>query len=115
MPRSIVTETDRATNQTHVYEGVALDQLMPTKDLNSAAEIVEIEYGFHQIQTISETTRDALAELIVVDTVDGKPLSGNAPNFVVKFRRNPSLTMTGVYRVSVKNPLMTRGTELSWH
>jgi hypothetical protein len=104
MPRSIVTETDPATNQTHVYEGVALDRLVPTKGFNSAGEIVEIEYGFHQIQTISETTVDTRAELIVVDTLDGKPLSRNAPYyFVAKFQRKPSLTIMGVNRVSVKN------------
>lgn len=103
MPRSVVTETDPTTNQTHVYEGVALGKLVPTAGLPSAGEIVEIEYGSHQRQTIPGTALDTLTELIVVDTVDGKPLTADAPySLIAKFPLKPALRISGVHCVAVK-------------
>lgn len=104
MPHSNVTETNPTTNQTHVYEGVALDHLVP-KDFTSAGEIVEIEYGSHQKQIISANDLGTRTKLIIVDTVDGEPICRYAPyDFVAEFRGKPTLTIIGVYRVSVKIP-----------
>ena len=105
MPRSVVTETDPTTKQTHVYEGVSVNQLVPAAGFNSAGEIVEIEYGSRQIRTIPETALDTLTELIVVDMLDGKPLLRYVPyDFVAKLRGKPALTSTGVHHVAVKLP-----------
>lgn len=105
MPRSVLTETDPTTNQTHVYEGVALDRLVPTTRLNSAAETVEIEYGSHQTVTISGNDLDTRNKSIVVDTIDGKALPGYSPyDFVAKFTGKPAQIMTGVHRVTAKIP-----------
>jgi hypothetical protein len=103
MPRSTVTETNPTTNQKHVYEGVALDQLVP-KDVNSKKEIIEIEYGSHQKEIIYANELGTGTKLMIVDTVDGKPISWYAPyDFMAEFHGKPAVTMARVYRVSVKN------------
>lgn len=100
MPRSVVTETDPTTNQTHVYEGVALETITT---LSSQGESIEIEYGSHQTMTISGSDLDIQTKSIVVDSIDGKPLPAYSPyDFVVKLRGKPALTITGVHRVAVK-------------
>ena len=103
MPRSILADNDPNTNQTHVYEGVALDRLVPTSGHHSKDERVDIEYGSHQRLTIPGSALDTSTELIVVDTVDGKRLSADAPySLVAKFPRKPALRISGVHRVDVR-------------
>ena len=55
MQPSMVTESDPATKATHIYEGVPLEQLVPT---NSPGERLRIEFGAHQISTISGADLD---------------------------------------------------------
>lgn len=79
MHRSVVTQTDSTTKASHVYEGVALEQLVPGADLASQAASVEIEFGSHKTLILSGIDLGGGKKLIVVDTVDGKPLSGHIP------------------------------------
>lgn len=103
MPRSVVTETDPTTSQTHVYEGVALDQLVPITTLNPGSETVEVEFGSHQAQTFSGNDLETRTKLIVVDTVDGRPISPYAPYGVVaEFHGTPALTLIDVRSISVR-------------
>ena len=53
MQPSVVTQSDPATKATHIYEGVPLEQLVPTNALASPGERLRIEFGAHQISTIS--------------------------------------------------------------
>ena len=103
MPRSVVTETNPTTSQTHVYEGVALDQLVVITTPNPGSETVEIEFGSHQTQTISGNDLEAREKLIVVDTVDGRPISRYAPyDVVAEFQGKPALTLIDVRSINVR-------------
>lgn len=104
MPRSVVTETNLRTKQTHVYEGVDLGQLVAITTLNSGSETVEIEFGSHQTQTIPGIDLDTRTTLIVADTVDGKPISQNVPyDLVTVFHGRPTLVLNNVRSISVKH------------
>lgn len=103
MPRSVVTETDPTTKQTHVYEGVALDQLGSIGALGSGGGALKIEFGSHQTQTISGRDLETGTKLIVVDKVDGKPISPYAPyDFVAELRGKPALTLTDVQSITIQ-------------
>jgi len=102
MKRSVVAQTDFETKASHVYEGVALELLVRSPDLVSGGETIQIDFGSHQTLTISGIDLDTAANLIVVDTVDGKPLSGHVPfYFLVKSRGKP---ITDVECITVKSP-----------
>ena len=102
MPRSVVAETDPTTNQTHVYEGVALETVASLATPSWERQSIEIEYGAHQTLTISGKDLDTQTKSIVVDTIDGRPLSGYAPyDLVAKFRGKPALTIFNVRSIRV--------------
>ena len=102
MPRSVVTQTDSTTK--HVYEGVALDQLVPPKASASEGESIEIQFGSHQIARISGVDLESQTKLVVIDTVDGKQLSGYAPYYVVvKFREKRPETIAAVQCIIIKS------------
>jgi hypothetical protein len=104
MQRSSVTLTDPATNRSHVYEGVALEQLVPNGGLASPDQNIEIAFDSHKTLTISGIDLDPQTRLTVVDTVDGKPLSGHAPYYVVaKSRGKPQQTIIDVYCITIKS------------
>jgi len=108
MPHSAVTGTDPATNVTHVYEGVALEQLVPDMALESGGASIEIEFGSHQTLTISVAELDTWAKPILADKVDGKPLSGYAPYaLVAKSSHEYLLIFPGAQRIAVKLPHQT--------
>ena len=104
MQRSSVTLTDPATNRSHVYEGVALEQLVPNIGLASSGKSIEIAFDSHKTLTISGIDLDPQTRLIVVDTVDGKPLSGHAPYYLVaKSRGKPQQTIIDVQCITIKS------------
>ena len=104
MHRSVVTLTDPATNASHVYEGVALEQLVPSTALASETGSIEIEFGSHQTLIISGIDLDSETKLIVIDTVDRKLLSGHAPYYLVeKCRGKPLQKITDVECITVKS------------
>jgi hypothetical protein len=84
MQRVSLTLMDPATHVSHVYEGVALEQLAPAAALGSRGSVVEIEYGLHQTMIVSASDLDPQTKLMVVDTVDGKPIAGHAPYYFVE-------------------------------
>jgi hypothetical protein len=84
MQRLSVALTDPATHVSHVYEGVALEQLAPRGTLGSRGAVVEIEFGLHQTMIVSVSDLDPQTKLMVVDTVDGKPIAGHAPYYFVQ-------------------------------
>jgi hypothetical protein len=104
MQRSVVTITDPTTNTSHVYEGVALEQLVASAGLASDGGGIEIEFGSHQRLIISGGDLDPQTKLIVIDTVDGKLLSGHAPYYVIeKCRGKPVQTITDVQCITLKS------------
>jgi hypothetical protein len=53
MQRSSVTLTDPATNRSHVYVGVALDQLVPNTAYSLQSGSIEVEFDSRKTLTIS--------------------------------------------------------------
>lgn len=82
MQRSAVTLTDPNTHTSHIYEGVALEQLVPSAVLASPGESLEILFGVEKTLTVAEIALDPQTKLIIVDTVDGKQLTGAAPYYL---------------------------------
>ena len=101
LQRSVVTVTDSTTNTSHVYEGVALEQLVPSPALALEGGSIEIEYDTHKKL---QTDFSPQTTLIVIDTVDGKLLSGYAPYyFVEKPRGGPTQTISNVKCITVRS------------
>jgi hypothetical protein len=104
MRRVSVTLLDPATRTSHVYEGVSLEQLAPGSALASRAGIIEIQFGLHQTMILSGSDLDPQTKLIVVDTVDGKPLTGHAPYcFVEEGSRKPPQKIVDVECITIRS------------
>ena len=104
MQRTVVNLTDPKTKASHVYEGVALDQLVPPKASASEGESIEIQFGSHQITRISGVDLESQTKLVVIDTIDGKQLSGYAPYYVVvKFRGKHPEAIAAVQCITIKS------------
>ena len=103
LPRTVVTIADPVTNSPHTYEGVALDQLLPGTVLTSPGTVIEIEFDSHQKITIPTSDLDTQPKAIIADTIDGKPLSGDAPYwFVAKYRDKAVQKVTEVETITVR-------------
>jgi len=105
MPRSTVTLIDPVTKTSHIYQGVALDRLAPETAAasGSGAGSIQIDFGSHRTLTLSGTDLDPKAKLIVIDTVDGKPLPGRVPYYLLeKPRGKPLEKITDVRCITVK-------------
>jgi hypothetical protein len=103
MQRSTVTIADPVTGTSHVLEGVALERLVPNAAWNAPGESIEIEFGADKTLTIAAKDLDPQTKLIVVDTVDGKPLSGTAPYYLVtKPRSRPEQAIAHVRCITLK-------------
>lgn len=97
MQRSVVVLPDPATRVTHRYEGVDLEKLI-LKTAHEKSKVIEIFTNSHQTIRILDTT----AQPIVVDTVDGKALTGYAPYyFIAKTRQGNSEPMKGVKEIDI--------------
>lgn len=104
LPRATVTETDPATNVTHTYEGVALDQLLPGTVLTSPNEVIEVEFDTHRTVTLSTADLDLQSKPMIADTVDGKALTGESPYcFVAKPRSKAVQKIGEVETVTIKS------------
>ena len=104
MQRTAVTLTDPMTNASHVYEGVALEQLVPAKAFASQGETIEIQFGSSQTIRMSGVDLDSQTRPLVIDTVDGKQLSGHTPYYVVvKLRGKPAETIANVQCIAMKS------------
>ena len=102
MQRSSVTVVDPATNASHVYEGVALERLLPAPASEGAS--IQIEFGAHQTLVISGTDLDPQAKMLVIDTVDGKLLSGHVPYYLLeKCRGKPQQKIIEVRSITLKS------------
>lgn len=82
-PRSIVTMADPATGLSHVYEGVSVEQLVPSGELNHESETLEVSSEHKQKVTILCRNVDFQTLPIVAGTVDGKNLTGYVPYYFV--------------------------------
>ena len=103
MQRSTVIVADPVTRTTHVYEGVALERLVPNAAWRAQGEAIEIGFGADKTLTIAADDLDPQTKLIVVDTVDGKPLSGAAPYYLVtKPRSKPEQAIAHVRYITLK-------------
>ena len=104
MQRSFVTVADPATGTSHVFEGVALERLVPSAAWSAPGESIEIQCGADKTLTIAANDLDPQTKLIVVDTVDGKPLSGAAPYYLVtKPRSRPEQAIAHVRCITLKS------------
>ena len=102
MQPSVVTQSDLPAKTTHIYEGVTLEQLVPAIALSSPGERLAIQFGSHQI-IISGMDLDSQVKPMVAYLVDGKPISGHAPFYLVlKFRGKPLETIVGVECITVE-------------
>jgi hypothetical protein len=103
MPRVVVTETDPVTKQKHVYEGVALGQLLSNTALGGPGESIEIDFGKRQMLMLAGTDLDTQGKAIVADTVDGRALTGEAPYYlVVKVRNKAEQAIPNVQCITVR-------------
>jgi len=65
--------------------------------------VIEIEFDSHQKTTISTSNLDTQPKAIIADTIDGKPLSGDAPYwFVAKSRDQSIQKISAVETVTVR-------------
>jgi len=102
--RTAVTLTDPLTNASHVYEGVALERLISAKAVAFEGESIEIQFGSHQTIRISRMDLDSQTKPMVIDTVDGKQLSGYAPyDVLIKLRGKPAETIADVQCIAIKS------------
>jgi hypothetical protein len=105
-PRSIVKITDPATGLSHVYEGVSVEDLVPTGVLNHESGSLEVSSEHKQKTTILCRIVDFQTTPIVADKVDGKKLTGYVPYyFVVKSRQGGESTLRDVKQITVKASL----------
>jgi hypothetical protein len=104
MARSAVILPDPTTGTTHTYEGVDFETLIPSTAYQSGSDIIEISFDTHQTMTISRADLDPAERPIVVDTVDGKKLTGYVPYyFIARTRQNNAAPIKNVRRISVKS------------
>ncbi len=103
MQRSVATFTDAATGTTHTYEGVNFESLIPNMGSRSESENIEVSFGSHQTMTILGADLDPSSKPMVVDTVDGKQITGYVPYyFIAKTRRDSAVPIKNVKLLSVK-------------
>lgn len=103
MPRTVVTAVDPVTNLPHTYAGVALEQLLPSGGL-APNELIEIESSNHKTITIRASDLDSQSRAIIADTIDGKPLFGDAPYwFVAKSPYKGLQKVSDVETITVKS------------
>jgi hypothetical protein len=82
---------------------VALEQLLPSGGALTPNELIEIEFDSHQKITISTNNLDTQPKAIIADTIDGKPLSGDAPYwFVAKSRDKAIQKVSDVETITVR-------------
>ena len=104
MPRSSLIATDPKTNESHLYEGVALERVAPTTILGFQGRAIEIQYDSHQTLTISGEDLYRQTQSIVADSVGGKPLPQHARfDFIAEFRGKPALPIVDVRSISVRS------------
>ena len=87
---------------THVYEGVGLEQLIPTL---SEGEGIQIEFGpRHAVMTVLMRELDSQVRPMVVDKIDGKEPSGRTPFlFLVKPRSKPVERISDINCIAVRS------------
>jgi hypothetical protein len=100
-----VTQTDPTTKVAHVYEGVGLEQLIPTLSSASEGEGIQIEFGSrHAVMTVLMRELDSQVKPIVVDKIDGKELSGRTPfSLLVKPRGKPVERISDINCIAVRS------------
>jgi hypothetical protein len=105
LQRCVVTQNDPATKTSHVYEGVALEQLLPGTNFALQGQRIEIEFGSHQTAIISGTDLDLRTKPMIVDKVDGNFLSGHTPYyFLAKSQGKAVEALADVQRVVLEPP-----------
>jgi hypothetical protein len=101
--RSTVTLIDPATGQSHMYEGVRIENLAPGGVLNRESGSLEISTEHKKKVTIRCSDVDFKTPPIVADTVDGKKLTGYVPYyFVAQAREGVEAALRNVKMIEVK-------------
>ena len=102
MQRTVVTLPDPTTGTNHTYEGVNFDTLIPHTAPRSKDEIIEVSFGSQQTVTILSSDLDPNAKPMVVDTVDGKKLTGYVPYyFIAKTRAGKQDAIKNVKEIRI--------------
>ena len=93
MKRVRVTLVDPATGASHLYGGVPLSTFLPQGILDTASAVIEVSLDSHHSVTIPNVDLDPSAEPIVVDTVDGKTLTGYVPYYFLAKRQQENAAL----------------------
>lgn len=91
-PRSTVTIADPTTGLPHVYEGVSLEQLVPTGALNHESGSLEISEEYKQKVTIPCSDLDLKTTPLVADT-DQRTAARKQCTWRAEKKDLPSLTV----------------------
>jgi len=106
MHRTEMVLPDPTTGTKHTYEGVNFETLIPGTSSRSGSEIIEVCFGSHQTVVILTADLDPSTEPMVVDTVDGKKLTGYVPYyFIAKTRQGGLAPNKDVKQITVKSVL----------
>lgn len=106
MQRTEVTLPDPATGAAHTYEGVNFETQILGRSSRSGSEIIEVCSGSRQTVTILTADLDPSTERMVVDTVDGKKLTGYVPYyFFAKTRQGGLAPIKNVKQITIKSVL----------
>ena len=100
----MATLTDAATGTTHTYDGVNFESLIPNIGSRSESEKIEVPFGSHQTMTILGADLDPSSKPMVVDTVDGKQLTGYVPYYsIAKNHEGNAAPIKNVKLISVSS------------
>jgi hypothetical protein len=102
MARSVISLSDPVTRMTHTYEGVQLEDLMHGLAVGTELHTVEISFDRRPRLRLSASNLDRSVQPLIVDTLDGKKLTGYVPYaLVVKTHEGPPMSLTGVQCITI--------------
>lgn len=89
MKRTTITVTNSTTNATTSYEGISLDELVRDARAKYAFEVFKESWGFGDRRAMSSARLNLDSEVIMADTINGIPLTGENPLcFVAKAKQD---------------------------
>jgi hypothetical protein len=102
MKRVHLTLSDPTTGQPHTYEGVNLEDLLAPRTLVSESAVIEVSFDKHQTLRIPGANLDADTKPIVVDTIDGRTLTGYVPYYFLARTREEVIVNKNANLIEIK-------------
>jgi len=102
MKRVHLTLSDPSTGLPHTYEGVNLEDLLPQGTLVSESAVIEVFFAKHQTLAIPGTDLHADTKPIVVDTIDGRTLTGYVPYYFLARTRKEIIGNKNAKLIEIK-------------